>query len=300
MSRESGLTAHQAELAMLGTALRQLGRDLLQAWNLGSIMQDSQEVALASKLSTVSPKGWTTPEAQRTTHAISLLLKQTDTDTLTRLQSNAEQATSLAQALGAHEAARSIPAAAKDSSPQASQTNDASALLVVADLPRVFPVPNPQQQVRALTEMGHVASSRKDLPMVLETCLEGMHRAVGLDRCVLCLLTHTRTQLIARMAAGPETTALRHRFQWNWTTELEARLKPQTAQWFTADAPGPNFLKQAGDSQDGFMATFTVDHKVIGMFYADCKPSGRTLTAEGFESFQCFVAQAEMVVRALP
>ncbi|SCC91042.1 hypothetical protein THIX_10083 [Thiomonas sp. X19] len=48
------------------------------------------------------------------------------------------------------------------------------------------------------------------------------------------------------------------------------------------------------------MATLTVDQKVIGMFYADCKLSGRTLTAEGFESFQCFVAQAEMVARALP
>ena len=294
LSLQSGAAPAKAEFAVLGTTLAQMGRDLLQAWNLGSVIRDGREVALARKLSLVSPQGWLISETRQTTHDIALLLRQTDAETLDRLQANAVEAASLAAALGARQAARLIPAEI-----EVTLDEDIGALTPLEEVSQ-FPMPNLQQQVRALAEMCHVATSRKELPILLETCLEGLYRAVGLDRCVFCLLSPDRTQLLARLAMGPATAELRQRFQWDWDADMESWLKPQAALWHSQATPAPDFLVRASGTLDCYIGTFSVDQKAVGFFYADRKPSGRPLSTEGFEGFVCFVTQAEMVMRALP
>lgn len=297
MALQAGMPQAKAEQDTLGTTLRQFGRDLLQAWNLGAILQNSKEVELATALSLASQQGWDTVEVMRTTQAIGTLLKQSDDETLASLKRNADEAVSLAVALGAP---KTLPYIASPSEPppaSAATTPDEASPDAVAAR---YPDPNLQLQLRTLAEMGKVAVTRKDLPMLLETCLEGMHRAVGLDRCVLCLLTPARTQLVARMAMGHGAADLRQHFMWDCGAELDTLLKPQATHWFTEASAAPAFIRQASGTPHCFLAAFTVDLKVIGLFYADRKPSGRELDAEAFEGFRNFVAQAEMVVRALP
>lgn len=294
---KAGQPQAEAEHGILGTTLQQLGRDLLQAWNLGTIIQNSKEVELAIKLSLATQQGWESSGAQRATKNIGTLLKQEEDETLARLKHNAEEAINLTMVLGAPKALAYIA-----SPPGQAATTPVLAAEELAPNAQATPYPEPnlQLQLRTLTEMGKVATSRKDLPMLLETCLEGLHRAVALDRCVLCLLTPTRTQLLARMATGHGTGELRKHLVWHASAELDALLKPQSTHWFTENTPAPVFVTQSTGSSHCFIAAFTVDHQVIGLFYADRQPSGRELDAEAFEGFRSFVAQAEMVVRALP
>lgn len=289
---QSGLVPTKAETTILGTTLMQLGRDLLQAWKLGGVLQDRPEVALARKLSQFSPQGWLISQTRQAIHDIAIMLKATDAETLEFLQTNAIEAAALATAMGAHQAVQVIPAEIDESM---------AALGAFGSMElEPFHMPDLQKQLRVLTEMSHVATTRKDFPVLLQTCLEGLHRAVGLDRCVFCLLAPERTRLQARMATGPMTDGLRQCFQWDWGPELESWLKPKLILWHDANVPGPDFLIRASETLDCFTGTFSIDQKAVGFFYADCKPSGRPLTSEGFDSFTSLVAQAELVMRALP
>ncbi|MDE2252912.1 MAG: HDOD domain-containing protein [Betaproteobacteria bacterium] len=106
---KSGIAPARAEKEVLGTSLQQFNHMLLQAWNLGSVMRASREVALAERLSTATQQGWSNTEAHRATQAIGIFLRRPDVENVRRLQQNATQASTLATGLGANEAAQWIP-----------------------------------------------------------------------------------------------------------------------------------------------------------------------------------------------
>lgn len=274
----AGLPPAAAEAKVLGTSLESFSRDLLRAWNLGGVLTDSPTSRLARDIAAVAEGGWTSPAARRATTEVATLLRVDEATARGQLELTASHAAELVRALG-------VPEGDAPAEPA-----------TVVDLLE----PNPQQQVRALIEMGSVASSRRDVPLVLEVALEGLHRAVGLDRAVLCLLNPARTRISARMAVGPYSDGLRQAFAWDWNAELESALPAQGARWFAAHKPAPATLLQAGAAPDCFVAAFSVDRRVVGMFYADRSPSGRPLNSELFEGFQAFVSQAQLVVQALP
>lgn len=148
--------------------------------------------------------------------------------------------------------------------------------------------------------MGQVARSRKELPLLLETCLEGLHRTVGLDRCALCLLNPARSRLAARMVIGPDTESLRESLQWEWSGDTESRAGLDAPRWCTPSDEPADFMLRASGAQQAFVAPFVVDGQLRGLFYADRAPSARELDAAQFESFQSFVSLAQVIVRSLP
>lgn len=288
---KSGMAASDAEQAILGMSLRQFGRDLLRIWKLDGLLIDSPEVERARQLSLHTRDGWNLAATMRAVQSVADMLGQPDAEVMRRLQANAREAAALAAALGIPEAARYIlppeerDDAAREEAPQAA--------------PRVYPEEDAAQQARLLADLEDVARSRRDLPMLFGTCLEGMCRGAGLDRCVLCLIAPTRTQLAARLSAGLDAGGLRERLQWPWTPEIEAELQPGMVRLYSAAKPPPRFLRQAG-CIDCIVATLTVDQRVIGLFYADRIPSGRPLKPSQEEEFRRFVAQTERIVSRLP
>ncbi len=292
----AGEPADAAEAAVLGTSLRAFGRELLRAWNLDGLLGDSREVVLARRLSHAagpgnSPGGgWAAPAMRDAVHAVAQLLGQGDADTLARLRDNAREALELSRALGAHDAATSIPASSAGTEscmPPGTPAQD-------------YAEPDLQQQLRVLTEMGQVARSRKELPLLLETCLEGLHRTVGLDRCALCLLNPARSRLAARMVIGPDSDNLRQCLQWDWSADAESRTGLDAPRWCISPDEPADFMLRASAARQAFVAPFVVDGQLRGLFYADRAPSARELDAAQFESFQSFVSLAQVIVRSLP
>ena len=291
---KAGESPAQAELAVLGMTLRQFSRELLHAWDLDAVLTDSPEVAMAEGLSRAAQQDWGNPEARKVTQRIATLLKQPIDETLSRLQHNAEQACLLATALGASAVTKWIATPAAASEGDAPEAD-------AAPQPAAEPAPpqaDPSLQLRMLTEMSTVAGSRKDLPMLFEASLEGLHRAVGLDRCVLCLMTPARDRLLARLGAGLGVVELRARLQLQWSALLESELQAggsersarpprggvplprnierceegSAMRWYTAEQPPPIFLSEAVGVSDCFIATLTVDQKIIGLFLRRSTP----------------------------
>ena len=298
-----GQDEHTAQTAILGTSLQAFGRELLRAWNLDAVARDSREVVLASRLSRASGPGhagdggWEQPGVRDVVHDIGQLLGRGDAEILARLRDNASEALELARALGAHAAAAGIPAPAPE--PETDGTPEAVAAPTPGQAPTAVE-PDPQQQLRVLTEMGQVARSRKEVPVLLHTCLEGLHRTVGLDRCALCLLNPGRTRLAARMVIGPDSAPLRERLQWDWSTAFQAEAGLDAPRWLGRPHTPPGPLLRASAAGQAFVAPFAVDGQFLGLFYADRMPSARALTQDQFDSFQSFVSLAQVIVRSLP
>lgn len=292
---KSGVSPELAEQSILGMSLRQFSHDLLRAWDLDAVIRDSAEVAVAVQLGRAAQLGWANPEARQAVLHVAALFRQSEAQTLKRLQSNAEQASQLAVVLGAGAATRWIPA-----TPASTDEESAAQPTEPLEMRPAEPTADMALQLRMLTEMNAVAVSRKELPMLFEACLEGLHRAVGLDRCVLCLMTPTRDRLLARLGAGSGVADLRARLQLPWSATLETQLQAGSVRRFSAEQPPPDFLLQATAVHDCLMATLTVDQKIIGLFYADQQTTQRPLTAEIFDGFRRFVTQTELIVRGLP
>lgn len=304
---EAGDDPEHAQTAILGTSLRQFGRGLLHAWNLDTILQGGEEVALARRLGAAGEHGWNTAEARHAAHAVARFLGQTDHETLTQLANSAREAARLANELGVGSAARHIPAPA-DAPGQASASHADPAPNPDLDAPMepapdpvpAFPAPDLQQQLRTLAELGCVATSRAELPLVLEACLEGMHRAVGLDRCAFCLLNPERTRIVARMVVGLDADALRLELRAAWSPEQDSVWRAHAPHWCIPPDHTVDFLAQTAEQRAFFIAPFMMDQKLVGVFYGDRRPSGRPLDAALLESFGVFAAQAQIVARGLP
>lgn len=290
----SGADPAAAEKRVLGKSLQAFGRELLAAWQLDDLLLDSPDLDLARRVARAGGEGRVAAGAWRElVRAAAVLGGIAEDEAARRLQATAERAAGLADSLRAPRAAQRIrsdagaPPAGSDSSR-------------VADAATSGP-PDRALQARLLAEVAQVATSRRDLPLLFQTALEGMHRAVGLDRCVLCLLTPARDRLQARLLAGLDTDALREALQWSMNPELDALLGAHGARHLHGPQhPPPPVVLRACRQTACALVPLRADHKVIGLFYADCQPSGRAVSEAQFEGMRDFVAQVERVLRHLP
>lgn len=288
----SGMSPEEAEQEVLGFPLRELSMSLLQSWGLESLAEHSPETTLAVELAEAAQQGWNEPACRQAVQDIGRLLRQDDTHTLARLQQNAGDAAALAVAMGARDIARRLPSAqasrppAEDAVPPAAEAGE-------------FPVADLRLQLRMLTEMTKVAKTRKELPLLLETCLEGLYRAAGLERAVFCLVNVARTRLAARLAVGVHSEALSAVFDWALGPNLDSLLQPEVLLWLKREQAPNSPLLQGSGAAECLVGSVSVDQKCIGLVYADRVPSRRALDAQAFEAFRGFLEQTEMVARAL-
>ncbi len=278
-----GRDAEQAELAVLGASLHKLSRELLHGWRLDALQADSPEVTLAHRISRAAQHGWDGAAARTLTRQVATLLRQDEALTQRQLAEHAREAAVLAQALGV--APHAIPGAVETALP---------------DPEPLFPDPDLAQQLRALTELASVASTRRELPLLLEACLEGMHRAVGIDRVAFCLLNPARDRLLARLVLGIDADALRAALDLPWDATREAALRAQPLLLDDAAPPELAAIAARTGARACLLAAFVLENNLIGLFYADRAPSERSLDGAVTEGFRAFVAQAQLIARGLP
>ena len=287
---DAGKSPERAEQEVLGFPLRELSTSLLRSWGLEALAEHSHETALAIELAQAAQGGWSEPACRQAVQDIGRLLRQDEAHTLARLQQNSGDAAALAVAMGARDVARRLP------TPQVQATGGEEAGAAEA---AGYPVPDLRLQLRMLTEMNKVAKTRKELPILLETCLEGLYRAAGLERAVFCLVNVARTHLAARLAVGPHGEALSAHFDWALVPALDALLQPGVMLWLKRPQAPDSPLLQASGAEECLVGSVSVDQKCIGLLYADRAPTQRPLDAQAFEAFRGFVEQTEMVARAL-
>lgn len=277
---EQGVPQDVAERRVLGYTLEDLNNQLLQGWNLTS--HPSLEVKFALKLSRATQEGWDTVEALESLREISKALQKPEKEVLAMLQKNAKAAQSLALAQGFRSIANNLPAE------PTTESEDTSVL-------PLYPEPDSVAQLQTLQEMLKVSRNKADATQLLNIAMEGLTRAVGMDRVVFALLSKDRSQFHARLSMGPGSDELYSRFNFSNSTYFEKKLKSLGCVYFKEGDEQPQEIKIAGRSPSCLMGPLVVDGKLIGFFYGDRRPSGRALDDTLFTSFQLFIDQCSML-----
>ena len=311
LQHTGGDEADTVQRRVLGFALRELTLGLSREWKLGELLEQSLQgrsdsnpragtVILGHQLAVAAEHGWDTPQVKRLLDRLAENLYMPVAEVAEMVRSNAEEAAETATFYGAVRASRLIPVAGEAA--EAAEEAESS------ESP-TFLEPDPMLQLTILRELSALMESRPDYNLVLEMVLEGIYRGVGMDRTLFALRTPDHRFLAGRYALGADNEALCRQFR---IETVEARpnlfqrvITTRQAMWASRnDEPGqrdlltPQVLAISGGASF-LVAPIEIGGKVIGVFYADRRSSGRPLDDDSFTSFRHFAQQGNLALAFL-
>lgn len=287
----------KAEREVLGFSLRQLTIALNDEWHLSSLLNDDlknhhsdnpnmQDLRLANQLVHAVEEGWGSINTAQTIKAIAIHTGLTEKETIELVQQSTFEAAQTAIEYGAEAASQYIPL------PQLAGGQEPE---LATQQPRTHDYSLQLSILRELTTMLH---EKVDLNAVLGTIIEGIYRALGMERTVVAFVEQSSGQLKAKYVLGDSKEILKQCFDFNVGsghanifTEL---LKAKDALWFNQRTRKEKEytltpqIQQCLGTLDFFAMPIWINNQGRGIIYADRKLSGRTLTIEEFQSFTHF------------
>ena len=311
LQQRGGEAPELVQREVLGFALHDLTLGLSREWKLGELLEQSLQgrsdknpragnVMLGYELASAAERGWDTPPVKRLVERIAENLYLPVPEVTKLVRSNADEAADTAAFYGAARASELIPVVGDTTQGRDAEPDEAAA---------VFLEPDPMLQLTILRELAALMETRPDYNLVLEMVLEGMYRGVGMDRTLFALRTPDHRFLAGRYALGVDNEVLRRQFHIE-TVEAKPNLfqsviKTRQAVWAGQqdDAAQRKLLTSEVLAICGgapfFVTPIEIRGKVIGVFYADRKVSGRPLDEDSFTSFRHFAQQGNLALAFL-
>jgi HD-like signal output (HDOD) protein len=300
----------QVQRDLLGFSLSDLTLCLSREWRLGELLENAlagrrdqdprcSNVVLGHQLAAAAERGWDHIEVGPLLERLAETLYLSVEDLTALVHRNAEEAARTAGHYGAAKAAARIPRVTAKGGEARLRSEDKG-----REAP--FLAPDTALQLQILRELSLLLESNPNINNILELVLEGVYRGVGMDRTLFALLSPDQRFLKARYILGHERDLLRQRFHFRcdplkanlFTHVLESR----AAFWLRAPMEAglrPLMTKQVRDIgvERGFFAMpIEIQGRVIGLFYADRKTSGRTLDEESYGGFRHFCQEGNMAL----
>ena len=156
-----------------------------------------------------------------------------------------------------------------------------------------------------LHDITMMITQKTDINSIFGKILEGIHRGVGFDHAMLCLMTPDRKRYKARFAVGDHAEALKKYFSAdvNASTDLFSRVALNGEELLVKDAHDDRWrsvIKKeflpATSAETFVVAALKLGDKSIGFFYADTSLSKAQITPELFRGFVQLVSQARMAL----
>ena len=306
---QSGELTDTAEREALGFTLRELTQALNREWHLSTVLETALEdgygedprvsnVNLGHDIAVAARQGWQSAEvvALLERAAESLYLPREQVTKLIR--EKARDAAHTMANLGAPSAGGLIPLPDSMAAPAApAPPEDASH--------RQFLEPDRELQLDILRELTQLLSDdQPKTSLLLEMALEGVYRGVGMDRALVALLNPERTIVRAKYTLGWDRQQQAQLFHFRLATPprslIDYVVERNTTLWVT-QPPDPALvslmtpdLEQLTGDTPFFILPIELHGRVIGLLYADRRPSRRPLDRESFNGFQLFGQQIRL------
>ncbi len=307
--KASDAPAEQIEQEVLGFPLHELTQSLSKEWGLGEVLQDAlanntdagprvQNIVLSHELAKATNRGWESEEVQALTEKIASLIGQPVETTTELLHGSTKDAAVIACTYGASSAARIIPLP-----PDLKEKVQLIEEIASKEPPAPdFPAADPKLQLNILKEIRALTRENPSFSGLLEMVLEGIYRGTGMDRTLFALMTPDHKALKAKYALGPERQTFTSRFQFPlnklspniflYTMAKKTTLWARSAPHYSlARLITPDIRETLGNG-DFLLSPLIINHKPIGLIYADRIPSKRPITQESVTSFEHFCNQA--------
>ena len=302
----------RAAQELLGFRFAELTLALNKEWHLGPLLQETLEARSSTnprikkifwghQLAKAVQKGWQSTEVARIIDQMADSLTLSKELVLQMVHENAREAIHTALSYGAAKAGRLIPLPM-----ESAQSGTLPDPLTAESEPEETTIsrPDPALQIKILHDLSTLMLERKpDYSLFISLVLEGIFRAVGMDRVLFALCSPDRSRLEVKFQLGwqqetetSQTTAFESLPATN--NLLGEILEGKQPFWFD----GRTEPWMEGLFHDGitpligrhpfYTMPIVVHGKSIGLVYADRQPSGRELEEESFISFQHFCRQA--------
>ncbi|MFO8142992.1 MAG: HDOD domain-containing protein, partial [Marinobacter sp.] len=189
-----------AQKAVLHTTFTEITRGLVDAWSLGPFIREvvapGKANSMASSLvrntvamASTCEHGWSGPAMDKVLERLSADIGESPAVIRDQLKVNAQEATKVAVSLGIPQVTALLPG---------NQDNPASS---TAEAPTM----DPALQLQILRDLTQTLAEKPDINEVCQLVIEGIHRAVGMQRVALLMSDRTGHKLTPRKVGGRGT-----------------------------------------------------------------------------------------------
>lgn len=216
-----------------------------------------------------------------------------------RIEANAADARQIIADMGMSELAERIPDPLGRPLADGEQGNKAGS---------EWPEPDVEVQMAVLRELSDLLEApRPDFNKLIDLVLEGVYRGVGMDRCVVALVTDKGQHLVVKYSLGKDSDRLESQFDFDLHEQdclVVKTMAQQRPVWVDPrpDIGGEHALDEKIATISGgafLLMPLPVDNRSIGCLYADRKPSGRLISADQYSAFRMFGQQIRLALSVL-
>lgn len=282
----------EAQKAVLGTSFTEITRGLVEAWSLGPFIREvvapgqahskaSSLVRHAVELARESEQGWSGPTMDRILENLAEDIGESPAAIRDQLKLNAQEATRVAVSLGIPQVTELMPGGAGDGAETQSRAPDVDSEL----------------QLRILRDLTQTLAEKPDINEVCQLVIEGIHRAVGMQRVALLMSDRTGFELVPRKVGGRGTEQWREQFVLpkDGTGPLGDLLPSESAAVFrpSANAAGVAYDRWLG-KVPALVGSLTARSRLVGLFYADNAGAGYVPSEQQLDAFAHFIQNVQL------
>ncbi len=273
-----------AQKAVLHATFTEITRGLVEAWSLGPFIRDvvspgpanspaARLVRHSVEMARLSEQGWSGAEMDKVLEQLGKDIDENPATVRDRIKVNASEAARVAVSLGIPQVTALMPGNRKgDDHPKAQA-----------------PEMDPELQLQILRDLTHSLAAQPNINEVCELVIEGIHRAIGMQRVALLMADRDGQLLVPRKLSGRGTEGWRdHLTIARNGSGMLGGLLPENGCFIyrPGTAPGSVSYDRWLGRVPALIGPLRAGNRLVGLFYADnaagdYTPSGQQLTAFG-------------------
>ncbi|MFY3775058.1 HDOD domain-containing protein [Marinobacter salsuginis] len=287
----------EAQKAVLHSTFTEITRGLVDAWSLGPFIKDvvspgqanstaSSLVRNSVEMARLSEQGWSGPDMDKVLERLGKDIGESPAVVRDQLKVNASEATRVAVSLGIPQVTAMMPGADGKSGDAGAQAPDM----------------DPELQLEILRELSHCLAEKPDINEVCQLVIEGIHRAVGMQRVALLMSDRTGNELVPRKLGGRGTEEWRQQFviRKDGSGPLGSLLPHAHCSIYEPkrNSEGVPYDQWLG-KVPALIGPIKANGRLIGLFYADNAAGAYLPSKEQLSAFGHFIQNAQLCLNLI-
>lgn len=281
-----------AQKAVLHSTFTEITRGLVEAWSLGPFIRDvvspgpanspaTSLVRHSVEMARLSEQGWSGTEMDKVLEQLGKDIDENPATVRDRIKVNASEAARVAVSLGIPQVTALMPGNRKADDPPKAKA----------------PEMDPELQLQILRDLTHSLAEQPNINEVCELVIEGIHRAIGMQRVALLMGDRGGQVLVPRKLSGRGTEG--------WSDHLTiakdgsgmlGHLLPENGCFIYR--PGKNAGSVGYDRWLGqvpaLIGPLRAGNRLVGLFYADNAAGDYTPSEQQLTAFGHFIQNAQL------
>lgn len=287
----------EAQKKVLHTTFTEITRGLVDAWSLGPFIKDvvspgKANSAAASlvrhsvEMARLSEDGWSGPEMDKLLEQIGQDIDENPATVRDQLKVNAGEAAKVAVSLGIPQVTELMPG-----NRSSGQSSEARA-----------PAVDSRLQLAILQDLTRSLTEKPDINEVCQLVIEGIHRAVGMQRVALLMGDRTGALLVPRKVGGKGTDIWRDKLEIrrDGTGPLGSLLPHSASAIYQPDKQGEGVPYDRWLTKvPALVGSLRANGRLVGLFYADNAANDYKPSEEQLSAFNHLVQNAQLCITLL-